>query len=1159
MAINLDILSTEDLKKLSEGDFDGISDTGLRYLAGVERTAGEVASRGLERGVTSLVGGLAQLGKETDGGARNTFEAEFQTGAESQERLATEDRQTVVDREAEEEKVRKYEARVGREESPWIAYSTEIVGNIVGDPTNLVAFGPKGIVKGALYLAGVGGATGGLERVDEEVGESRLTNLALGTALGGVIGGVAGGLAKRSDDLRKAIDPSASTKADDVAPKTREEIEAELPTLTPNDSLPSLLARAPEGDQKYVDDVLSRYDDDEVVPYSTFKEMSEKVENSRLAALFKGASEPPPQAAKVADETSEAAKVVPSEQPVRDVGNFPFEATEDFRKAETTGDYRELLKTSAVRTADLSRSAFEKIFNKRNPYAKENLKSFLTKNVEGEETLKDFLDNLRARNVYERGGTKGKQTTEELEQDALSIPGKVAIDALANRKIEEQVALPVIYRAANELGKRLNDLDKLKELYLAAKELGSDEAYAVLQKEIAEIGGLINSLEGSISNTARTLAFTRKIKEQFLSRGAGLPEFAAKNKQEVDDFFQALESIPVGRTPEETIEIKTKAVGKILKQPKWTDKVAEYVINSYISALGTPAVNLLSTIGKAVTLIPERVIQSVVSSASSKFTKNERVYLREAVEMSRGIVEGLSEAMDLIKAGFLKGYSLDNDPTSDYITKAIGGQKDAVKVERYFGEAVRVPTRVGVAVDELSKAVFRRMQLNALAYRTSRNIPEEKLNGLSRDELYNNLRRVDIGQVDPASLKPRWKEELRKADIDISSDIINDIEDFAITNTFQRKLGKAGNAVLEFRKEHPLFTLVMPFIKTPINIVTDALTYTPAALWMKSAGGTIEQRLARATMGSGLAYMTYLQVMSGNITGSYPTNPAERNALIASSIPEYSVRIGDRWYSYARIEPLASVLGVSADFSNKLPTYFGKGSKGLQELDKALIDVALTFTKNITSKTFLESVTGLLQAVHDPQRYGASFLSSYANTIVPGAVSQVARITDPVQRQVDGFFDGIYNRVPGLRQQLPVKYDILGQERAERGATVPGLLGVATQPARQTVLQDTIEKTKFSFSPPSKKLGGIELSNQDYSMLSRLSGDRVNSRLTNLVNNPNFQSLPVARQKYIMENFAKQERKKAAEIMLRQKLRDPEFRKEYQNKKRESKGLELEE
>jgi len=58
------------------------------------------------------------------------------------------------------------------------------------------------------------------------------------------------------------------------------------------------------------------------------------------------------------------------------------------------------------------------------------------------------------------------------------------------------------------------------------------------------------------------------------------------------------------------------------------------------------------------------------------------------------------------------------------------------------------------------------------------------------------------------------------------------------------------------------------------------------------------------------------QVDEENVTGSYPKDAAKRNAMIAAGIPEYSIKIGDTYYSYARVEPLATIMGVTVDGIN---------------------------------------------------------------------------------------------------------------------------------------------------------------------------------------------------------------------------------------------------
>ncbi len=139
--------------------------------------------------------------------------------------------------------------------------------------------------------------------------------------------------------------------------------------------------------------------------------------------------------------------------------------------------------------------------------------------------------------------------------------------------------------------------------------------------------------------------------------------------------------------------------------------------------------------------------------------------------------------------------------------------------------------------------------------------------------------------------------------------------------------------------------------------------------------GKKDEAAARMLLGAGLGLMTAKSVMDGNLTGSYPKDPGRREAMIAAGIPEYSMKIGDRWYSYSRIEPLATVLGITADGVETMIDYLRLPDPE-KKSEKLAVDAVLAITKNLTSKTFLEGITGFLQAVHDPERYGGSYLNS---------------------------------------------------------------------------------------------------------------------------------------------------------------------------------------
>jgi hypothetical protein len=610
-----------------------------------------------------------------------------------------------------------------------------------------------------------------------------------------------------------------------------------------------------------------------------------------------------------------------------------------------------------------------------------------------------------------------------------------------------------------------------------------------------------------------------------------------KCKAAIDSFFQGLDELEkLNMLPGEKATAQAKFVNQTLKEPRFKDKVAEFVINSYISGIGTVAVNAMSALVKAPLAITERFLLGIMPGNS--------VRLQESASMLRGFFEGMSEGITFARAGWTKGSPLDTELNIDQIRQAIGGSANSSDLEKKFGAVVRIPTRASVAIDEFSKAIFRRMEFNASAERLAKAIPESQLNGLTREEVYQQLRKVDIGSLD-------WQQKLSSISPALASNILN----FAKAQTFQADLGELGNSMLRLRAKHPELVFIAPFIKTPINILKDALSYTPVSLFMKQFKGRKEEALARTMMGAGLATMTAYQVAQGNLTGSYPKDAGRREAMIAAGIPEYSVKLGDTWYSYARVEPLATVMGVFADSVESLRDYYNK-PKAERKIQELAVDGTLAITKNLTSKTFLEGITGVLQAVHDPQRYGGSFINSFAGLVVPAAVAQFARIPDPYQREIRGFDDAVQARIPGLREDLPVKRDLLGNPKPNLSYGLSGVLGIATRDTEQTPLQREIQDIGFSYEPVSKKIRGVELDATAYEKYAKVSGDIVNQQLSNLINTPLYQNSNKLVKNILMKRVAEKSRRAATnQILMEQLNSNPDFAVEFRRQRLLGKGV----
>lgn len=400
-------------------------------------------------------------------------------------------------------------ARQAEEERPVATLLGRVAGGLINPstlvPGTLLYKGVKGLIVGG---AAAGGAAGFLRPIyDEEEDMGRLGSAALGAGFGAAIGGVAGAVAKR---LKPELD--VQVEASPASAKTREEIEAELPILEKQETLPSLLAKAPEADQKYVDSILSRYEAGDEIPYEVVDEISNKVEDKNLAALFKSLSKPTddlPREKFIPEEEAIKTPIVKAsveEAPVI----TPAKAMSEMEGiARQTGDYRDYLKTSAVRFANIKPEQFARMIDPANPFKSANVKVLVSKTDEDQEVLGQVYGALEGRLKYERQAGK---TFEEITKEGVqSIPENAAVEALLNKKVQEILPPEVLASAVNATRNAINDLSNARELARVARERGSEEGYAVLQSMMTRAAGLLGAVEGNASNLGRALSYQRQL------------------------------------------------------------------------------------------------------------------------------------------------------------------------------------------------------------------------------------------------------------------------------------------------------------------------------------------------------------------------------------------------------------------------------------------------------------------------------------------------------------------------------------------------------------------------------------------------------------------------------------------------------------------------
>ena len=380
------------------------------------------------------------------------------------------------------------------------------------------------------------------------------------------------------------------------------------------------------------------------------------------------------------------------------------------------------------------------------------------------------------------------------------------------------------------------------------------------------------------------------------------------------------------------------------------------------------------------------------------------------------------------------------------------------------------------------------MEMHAVAYRMA----SQELNGQG-----------------PAAVHKRVQELIANP----PQELVDAGHDAALFHTFNNNAGKLTQAVNNLRHSLPHGTgnLVVPFLKTPANLITYAVKHSPAApifkevrADLKAGGAKQEEALARMGIGSLLISLGAVGAMNGSLTGGGPEDPDKRKAWLAAGNQPYSMKVNGKWYAYNRIEPLASLVGVAADIAT-----------GAQDQALGVASIFKAIGRNFTSKTWLQGLSGVMQAMSDPDRYGESFLARTGATLAQPVtlLSHIGRYADPYQRDTDrgSFLDQLKYRLPGEtfgRESLPIKTDHFGQPLMEAQRqigragpvpiTTPSDDPVRIEAARLGWAPGTMQN-HFSVPIKGQRSKRFDLADDQLRELNELAGARMHAAAGNLM------------------------------------------------------------
>lgn len=396
--------------------------------------------------------------------------------------------------------------------------------------------------------------------------------------------------------------------------------------------------------------------------------------------------------------------------------------------------------------------------------------------------------------------------------------------------------------------------------------------------------------------------------------------------------------------------------------------------------------------------------------------------------------DGLSAAGKALKEGqsqFWGDYqTMDGrvvQPSDNHSPHAVGDDAPTSGAMQFLRSAM--PTSWIGAADDFAKVVNYRAEARALVYR------DGMIKGLSGPDLSDHVAQTMTNMPEHIHLQAR---------------------NAALRNTFQEPLtgiaeklqdivDKVNIPVPGTGIDLPLGRVIMPFVKVPANIA--AMAYHNSALaWMipsqqiktelAAGGATRDLAIARMGLGTAVSAIAAPFMLAGRVTGRGPADPQINRAWQAAGNKPYSVRVGDSWYGYNRLEPIGMHLGALADTIETAKFAHQEDSEQLAW------SAAFGVGDAMLSKTYMQGMSDFLNALHDPQGEGKYYGDKLAASIaMPQGAAAVASATDPWLRQHYTLMSAIQARTPGLTTSLPPVRDLWGQPVAHDKGFLPPASG----------------------------------------------------------------------------------------------------------------------
>lgn len=523
-----------------------------------------------------------------------------------------------------------------------------------------------------------------------------------------------------------------------------------------------------------------------------------------------------------------------------------------------------------------------------------------------------------------------------------------------------------------------------------------------------------------------------------------------------------------------------------------------------ISMLFNPKTQVRNILGNAV-ITPVNALADVVASRVDK-----------SIAKKTGVRTSGTTSLKNYAKGFKKGlYESYNDFKQGISTRDIQGNRFEVGQGKSFNE--RQTGALAKQRNAVAKA-FNRVDslLGFMLDVGDRPFYETTfVNSINNQKILNNTNEVTQDMLDIATneaLARTWQDN-------------NEYTKFVLN--VRRGMNKLNI------KGYGLGDVLIPFAKTPANLTKAIVDYSPAGLVKTLASdyrklknnistGTVTsmqqhefaQNLGKAVAGTMLYVAGYALAEAGIITGANDedkdVSDFMKNTL---GIQPYSVKIGDKSFTYDWAQPVAAPFAVMADLKN-----VDKGT-GMLEAVNSVTDTAFNI---LLEQSFLTGIQDVLGSYGSKVEGIENQIFGLPARAVPTFVKQINDLIDPYSRmvyeqdkQLESAKNQVKTKIPGVSKELPVTRDTLGRKVEKYGGD-NNIFNVFFNPANTSrgkvsesakEIYKVYEATKDKDIMPRYPSSTLKLNNKQKSQFLKISGTIIEDNVKELRNSTYYKML----------------------------------------------------